>query len=186
MGSNATREERRTTKRLPKGAVAYKSLSGYPSFMEKLQLLPDGVLSCAYSRFRFEPLHIFPFGTLKVLKEFVSTYLRSGTICSHPEKAVHKRRVLGSIPMSILRTVSSILEAVKQNFSFLGHQIDFPEMGSTLHLNRFFLNCGVRGMPERKDCPDGDIIATTSCRFFDRVTVYMQSLKRTRAYKMYS
>lgn len=100
-GSNITKEERSTTRRLAREGLREMSLLKRPSLMERLQPVQKDVTAIAYSIFGFETHHNFHLGIPNILMEHTFTYLESNVVRSQPGKSVHERK-----PLSTMQTTT--------------------------------------------------------------------------------
>lgn len=97
--SSITRKEQSIATRLVKEALREMSLLEWPFSKENQNFVQQYLLTMAYSKFGFEPLHTFYLCTSRLLKECISTHLRSDGIAIRPGRIVNRRR-----PLSRIRT----------------------------------------------------------------------------------
>lgn len=97
----------------------------------------------------------------------------------------YQRQPVRKLENSILHGLNSLFTGIKQGADEPGQHIDDSSKGCSIQLNGLFLNCGVRGRHEGKDCHVVDMISLIIGVYINRPTGFKNCASMTAVYRIY-
>lgn len=139
-----------------------------------------------YNIFAFEPLYDLHICISKLLKECKYKFHGSDTAVTNHGGLEWRWKPVSRMRASILFGVSSPLAATERQAGISGLYLNCSSKSCSMQCNGFFLNSGVRGMLEGKDCRAVDIIFLFIGASTDRAAAFQSSVEMAGVHRMYS